>query len=299
MNFPSQTNSHKACKQLWMARPLQVDELELWICGSRVICQPYCIFTLWMLGGILVLVPLHTTRVRLYWAWKNQLCSKSSTNSLKTILSLKLCNQLHLVYTSIFFCLTDFPRLFYFSTQYIAIIIRKMMCHMRYSMIFRLKFNPAFTDWCSDSSKRLILIFVAWWSWGLSASFGMNALQVVEMLTRYFVRLTHPALEWLQLWHRSRWYSRCAPASAGSPLNSMGFRLQSLGGSVVESEMRQRLEGLQWVQPSSNPKLRIEFQHELMPLCLREYNINGFHEGWKGHCAKNGPAVWCWNNLEW
>lgn len=67
----------------------------------------------------------------------------------------------------------------------------------------------------------------------------------------------------------------------------MGFGLLSLGWSVVESEKQQRWEGSQRVQPSSNPQLRIEFQHELMPLCLRECNINGFHGGWKGHCTKN------------
>lgn len=56
--------------------------------------------------------------------------------------------------------------------------------------------------------------------------------------------------------------------------------------TAAERENQQRWDGLQRVQPGSNPELGVEFEHELMPLCLREYNINGFHEGWKGHCAK-------------
>lgn len=56
--------------------------------------------------------------------------------------------------------------------------------------------------------------------------------------------------------------------------------------TAAERENQQRWDGLQRVQPSSNPELGVEFEHELMPLCLREYNINGFHEGWKGHRAK-------------
>ena len=81
--------------------------------------------------------------------------------------------------------------------------------------------------------------------------------------------------------------------------------LNKLQASVTaaERENQQRWDGLQRVQASSNPELGVEFEHELMPLCLREYNINGFHEGWKGHRAKkkekSGPAVRCWNNLQW
>lgn len=83
----------------------------------------------------------------------------------------------------------------------------------------------------------------------------------------------------------SRCYSRFIQVS-GCRKPDEQSELLSLSWCVVERENQQRWEGFQRVQPSSNPDLRIEFQHELKPMCLREYIINGFHESWKGHCTK-------------
>lgn len=38
---------------------------------------------------------------------------------------------------------------------------------------------------------------------------------------------------------------------------------------------------------SSDQDLKRELEQELMPTCLREYNINGFHESRKGQRAEN------------
>lgn len=83
----------------------------------------------------------------------------------------------------------------------------------------------------------------------------------------------------------SRCYSRFMQVSGCRKPDEQN-ELLSLSWSVVERENQQRWEGFQRVQPSSNPDLRIELQHELKPMCLREYIINGFHESWKGHCTK-------------